>query len=64
MLIILEVALIFNFLKHKQIQQRETVVRPTGARSRMRRRNTSAASTSSAPPQAEEGLRFNHFNNN
>ncbi|XP_023729576.1 DDRGK domain-containing protein 1 [Lactuca sativa] len=37
-----------------QIQQRETVVRPTGARSRMRRRNTSAASTSSAPPQAEE----------
>ncbi|CAH1449815.1 unnamed protein product [Lactuca virosa] len=37
-----------------QIQQRETVVRPTGARSRMRRRNTSVASTSSAPPQAVE----------
>ncbi|KAL4554892.1 hypothetical protein LXL04_037499 [Taraxacum kok-saghyz] len=38
-----------------QIQQRETVVRPAGARSRMRRRNnTSAASTSSAPPQVVE----------
>ncbi|KAJ9562609.1 hypothetical protein OSB04_007769 [Centaurea solstitialis] len=35
----------------QQVQQRETVVRPTGAtRSRMRRRHTSAASTSSAPP--------------
>ncbi|KAL8205579.1 hypothetical protein R6Q57_009130 [Mikania cordata] len=37
-----------------QIQQRETVVRPAGARSRMRRRHTSAASTSSAPQTMEE----------
>lgn len=37
-----------------QVQQRETVVRPTGTRSRMRRRHTSAASTSSAPRAAEE----------
>lgn len=37
-----------------QIQQRENVVRPTGARSRMRRRNTNAASTSSAPPRSVE----------
>ncbi|KAI3810024.1 hypothetical protein L1987_19630 [Smallanthus sonchifolius] len=37
-----------------QIQQRETVVRPTGARSRMRRRHTSGASTSSAPQTVEE----------
>ncbi|KAK1440025.1 hypothetical protein QVD17_05850 [Tagetes erecta] len=37
-----------------QIQQREAVVRPAGARSRMRRRHTSAASTSSAPQTVEE----------
>ncbi|MFS7984747.1 putative DDRGK domain containing protein [Helianthus anomalus] len=37
-----------------QIQQREAVVRPTGARSRMRRRHTSAASSSSAPQTVEE----------
>ncbi|KAI3768937.1 hypothetical protein L6452_00033 [Arctium lappa] len=37
-----------------QVQQRETVVRPTGTRSRMRRRHTSAASTSSAPQAVEE----------
>nr|XP_043621842.1 DDRGK domain-containing protein 1 [Erigeron canadensis]XP_043621843.1 DDRGK domain-containing protein 1 [Erigeron canadensis] len=37
-----------------QVEQRENVVRPTGARSRMRRRNTSAASTSSAPQTVEE----------
>ncbi|XP_076888093.1 DDRGK domain-containing protein 1-like [Bidens hawaiensis] len=36
------------------VQQREAVVRPTGARSRMRRRNASAASTSSAAPQTVE----------
>ncbi|XP_071725820.1 DDRGK domain-containing protein 1-like [Rutidosis leptorrhynchoides] len=36
-----------------QAPQRETVVRPSGTRSRMRRRNTSAASTSSAPQTVE-----------
>lgn len=47
--------MVIDVCECKQVQQREAVVRPAGgARGRMRRRNTSAASTSSAP-QAVEG---------